>query len=165
MQVIYLHRKHGPTLKPGRLVAGDSQISVEPDDDKRPQVYRLFDHVTVTIQLKGSDDHAKSLSFLLLGRRSAAASTTDSSPTVQLEKCEVNFLNEIKMRERCEGQGQESMEEEMAERRGEASPAKKSKEDESKMSLYRFFEDMKEMGTKVPSSFKKPAQIPLPPNR
>ena len=154
-----MHRKHGPTLRPGRLVAGDSDISVEPDDGKRAQVYRLFDHVTVTIQLKGSDDHARSLSFLLLGRRSAATSSSDQTTGgggVKLEKCEVNFLNEIKMRASEQGRQSSPTEEDMAD---EPSPAKKSKEDHnSGVSLYRFFEEMKEMGTTAPPAFRRDAK-------
>ena len=34
-QVVYLHRRHGPTLLPGKVIPGDNQISVQPDDDKR----------------------------------------------------------------------------------------------------------------------------------
>ena len=70
------------------------------------QVYRLFDHVTVTIQLKGSDDHAKSLSFLLLGRRQQGA--TSGVAAVKLEKREMNFLNEIKMRQAAEAESLET---------------------------------------------------------
>ena len=40
--MVYLHRKHGPTLKPGKLVAGESQITVEPEDGKRPQAGIIF---------------------------------------------------------------------------------------------------------------------------
>ena len=141
--VLYLHKKHGPMWKPGKIVAESHQIHVEPEDGKRTQTYKLFDHVTVTIQLKGSDEHAKSLSFLLLAFRTSAHNSE-----VKLEKAEINFLREIKLQN--QQQVMDVDDESTTKVDDDGGPNKKKRK---QVSLYRFFQDMKKMGETAPSNY------------
>merc|ERR1712210_359703 len=54
------------------------------------QTYRLFDHVTVTIQIKGSESHAHKLAFYLLSKKASAKSGRGFG------KGEIDFLQEIR---------------------------------------------------------------------
>jgi len=174
--VLYLHRTQGPVWKAGKVRAEGHSVHVEPEDGKRTQTYNLFDHVMVTIQLKkssgggggGSDEdaHARSLAFLLLGRRrpaaaAAASKNGNAAAGVQLDKAEVNFLREIKKKNEEEEEGcklDSDWEEEEVEAGNDvpgegATPSKKQRRD--RLSMYRFFEDMKQMGETVPQSYHK----------
>ena len=74
-----------------------------------------------------------------------------SGDSVKLEKCEMNFLKEIKMRQAASHEKDQSDQD-----MDEPSPAKRSKEDgPTAVSMYRFFMDMRDMGNTVHPAFKK----------
>ncbi len=92
-EVLFYQRDVGPTWQAGgSLKVADHSLTVEVNKRKR-QTYKIFDHVTVTIQMIQSDAHANRLEFLLLRNRGHKNECTEEE---RLEKGEVNFLNEIK---------------------------------------------------------------------
>lgn len=104
------------------------------------QTYRLFDHVTITIQLKGSDAHQNKLAFYLLSKR---------PPKAKLAQGEMNFLKEI----RKEIDADRRMDDDVvldaaaeAEEEDSEKGDKKPKKKRMKRSMYDFFQDMREMG-------------------
>ena len=130
----------------GNLSVEDHAIHVQPSDGKRRQTYKLFDHVTVTIQLSNrSDVHARSLAFYLLPKRSSPKSDANNkkpgNKSEDLNISKMDFLQEIK-------KDQQKMEQEQLDKdKFEENPQEKSKSKEKEMlSMYRFFEDMKTMG-------------------
>ncbi len=85
-------KKTGPRWVPdGSLVLRDDAIQVETPYGS--QTYALFDHVTVIIQLKKSNEdlHANSLSFNLLEKVSASGRSGDLHA-----KGELDYLRELK---------------------------------------------------------------------
>ena len=139
-EVLFLHKKQGPVWKDGKIEAGEHEIRVLTRDGTNKQTYRLFDHVMVTIQLKGTDEHARTLAFYLLGRRPASKSSASAPPT--LDKGEVNFLREIKRLKELETQSDDSVDMET-----EVPPSKKKRQ--GGVSMYEFFQEMKTMGETV----------------
>ena len=129
----------------GVLSVDENAVHVEPLDGKRRQSYRLFDHVTVTIQLSNhSDVHARTLAFYLLSRYSISTGKSNvgkqGSKMEDMKISKMDFLQEIKKDQKKledslakEGENDELMETEVK--------AKKEK-----VSMYRFFQDMKTIG-------------------
>ena len=130
----------------GTLSVDDHTVHVEPSDGKRHQSYKLFDHVTVTIQLTNcSDVHARSLAFYLLSKRPLSTDAKYSNKTEDVKISKMDFLREIK-------KDQQKIKEQSIEKgTPEDSSMKKGKSAEKeKLSMYRFFEDMKTLGeTKI----------------
>ena len=101
-KVLYIHKRHGPMWIEGDLSIDEHAIHVIPADGKRQQSYRLFNHVTVTIQLSEcTDAHARSLAYYLLAKRPPPkaednnAQRSVGTKTDEL-KISMNFLQEIK---------------------------------------------------------------------
>ena len=92
-------------------------------------MYRLFDHVTVGIQLKGSEAHAHVLSFTLLDNQPWRGEGGEDRS--------VNFLREARL-----DQKEESSEEE------ETVEAVQRKRKKPKINAYEFFEDMRKIGVR-----------------
>ena len=81
-------------------------------------------------------------------------SAKDNS-SIKLEKSEMNFLSQVKMREASELRdgGDSDIDGDISD--ASSSPAKKArKEDDSRTSMYRFFMEMKEMGNTVSPKFR-----------
>ena len=130
----------------GKLSVEEYAIHVEPSDGKRRQSYKLFDHVTVTIQLSNcSDVHARSLAFYLLSKRSLPTEDTHSTKqrnrNDEMKIGKMDFLQEIK-------KDQQKMERELEEKDMlmENTPKRSESKGKEKLSMYRFFEDMKNLG-------------------
>jgi len=92
-------------------------------------VYRIFDHVTVGIQLKGSEAHGHELSFILLDKQ-GFVSRKDEQPATASS---FNFLSAAREAASLD----ESDEEQVT-----------SEETDSK--AYAFFQNMRSMGTMLP---------------
>ena len=92
-------------------------------------VYRIFDHVTVGIQLKGSEAHGHELSFILLDKQ-GFVSRKDEQPAAASS---FNFLSAAREAASLD----ESDEEQVT-----------SEETDSK--AYAFFQNMRSMGTMLP---------------
>jgi len=84
-------KKIGPQWIPdGSLALNDYDIQVKTENGT--QTYKLFDHVTVIIQLKRSNEdlHPNSLSFLLVGKVPVASQEANVSSNE-----EVDYLKEL----------------------------------------------------------------------
>ena len=92
-------------------------------------MYRLFDHVTVGIQLKGSEAHAHVLSFSLLNNQPWKDGNGAHSASV-------NFLEEARMDQKSEDV------EDLVDSNEEIETKK------SKINTYQFFEDMRNIGVR-----------------
>jgi len=120
--------KLGPTWQLGVVTKKEMFVKVETLEGTN--MYRRFDHVTVGIQLKGSEAHAHVLSFTLL----------DSQPWKgdgEGEERAVNFLREVRMEQKEDS----SEEEEMVEQVG-------GKRKKPKINAYEFFEEMRKIGVR-----------------
>jgi hypothetical protein len=129
--VFWWSPKQGPTWVSGGVIhQTDYEVHVETLDGT--QTYRLFDHVTVVIQLKRTslNLHANELAFHLVSRRSRSKAGESST----FGKSEVNFLHELKLSQDRGGKGGESDD--------EVGPVN----DPKKKSVYRFFLDMSNLG-------------------
>ena len=99
-------------------------------------IYRLFDHVTVGVQLKGGDSHANVLSFTLLDNRP----WQDKAKIGQAEATSrVNFLKEAKMEQGTDPTEEEEEEEEDISNRRRKKP---------KINVYEFFNEMRQLGVR-----------------
>ena len=130
----------------GILTVDEHAVHVEPSDGKRRQSYRLFDHVTVTIQLsKCSDVHARSLAFYLLSKRPLSTDANNVNKFEDMKISKMDFLQEIKKDQ------QKPEQQSTNENNQDNNLMKKGKSAEKeKLSMYRFFEDMKTLGeTKI----------------
>ncbi len=130
----------------GTLSVDEHAVHVEPSDGKRRQSYRLFDHVTVTIQLsKCSDVHARSLAFYLLSKRPLSTDAKYANKVEDVKISKMDFLQEIKKdQQKMEPHSIEKDEQE------DNSMKKSNSAVKEKKSMYRFFEDMKTLGeTKI----------------
>ena len=120
--------KLGPTWQLGVVTKKEMFVKVETLEGTN--MYRRFDHVTVGIQLKGSEAHAHVLSFTLL----------DNQPWKgdgEGEERAVNFLREVRMEQKED----RSEEEEMVEQVG-------GKRKKPKINAYEFFEEMRKIGVR-----------------
>jgi hypothetical protein len=102
-------------------------------------MYRRFDHVTVGIQLKGSEAHAHVLSFTLLDNHPWKGEGGG-------EERSVNFLREARL-EQKESSEEEEMVEEV-----------KRKRTKPKINAYEFFEQMRKIGVRPIDSDKHDEQ-------
>ena len=119
--------------QPGSVRQEVNELVVESEGKK--QVYRLFDHVTVTIQQRGSDSHPRTLAYYFLSNRRHKGEGGGGGGS--LERGEVNFLTEIrKDLEENVGKAEEGRQEEASE----------TTEDAEKAKMYRFFQKMKTVG-------------------
>ena len=101
-------------------------------------IYRLFDHVTVGVQLKGGDSHANVLSFSLLDNRPWRDQAKIGG---QVEgSSSVNFLKEARME-----QGTDPAEEEEEEEEEDISNRRRKK---PKINVYEFFNEMRQLGVR-----------------
>ncbi len=100
----------------------------------------MFDHITVTIQMRPSDSHANALAFYFLSNR---RHRDDDGADLGLCRGEVDFLKEIRaVSGACD---EEKME--------EAIEGQEQREERSKM--YSFFRQMKFMGMR-PTNQQQP---------
>ena len=120
-----------------------AQIHVEPSDGKRRQSYKLFDHITVTIQLSNSSDvHARSLAFYLLSRYPLAAETKNSARHGNKDEIKISkmdFLQEIK-------KDKQNLENKLIEKDEFTDNSLHKEKTKEKVSMYKFFEDMRSVG-------------------
>ena len=109
----------GPTWQVG--IVNKKVMFVKVETIEGANMYRRFDHVTVCIQLKGSEAHAHVLSFTLLDNQEGS----------------VNFLREARMEQKEESSEEEEMVEEVESRRKKP-----------KVNAYEFFEQMRKIGVR-----------------
>jgi len=128
--------KLGPIWQRGVVTRRDNFVKVETLEGTN--MYRLFDHVTVGIQLKGNDVHANVLSFTLLDNQPFNKDeTSDGSDS------KINFLQEAKLEQVQNVAPAEDFDEDSMEDISEPSEKKMKK---SKVNIYHFFQDMQQMG-------------------
>jgi len=125
-EVLYCGRL-GPTWQVGLVTKKELFVKVETIEGTN--MYRLFDHVTVGIQLKGSEAHAHVLSFSLLNNQ--PWKDGDSA-----HNASVNFLEEARMDQKSEDV------EDLVDSYEEIETKK------SKINTYQFFEDMRNIGVR-----------------
>jgi len=125
-EVLYCGRL-GPTWQVGLVTKKELFVKVETIEGTN--MYRLFDHVTVGIQLKGSEAHAHVLSFSLLNNQPWKDGNGSHNASV-------NFLEEARMDQKSEDV------EELVDSNEEIETKK------SKINTYQFFEDMRNIGVR-----------------
>jgi len=91
-QVLVVKKNFGPVWTGGRAKADGNTLTVEPASGGGKRMYRLFEHLTVVIQMEGSDAHAPRLAYYLLRDRAFADSGSSN-------KGEVDFLRELRKEE------------------------------------------------------------------
>ncbi|XP_040572324.1 DIS3-like exonuclease 1 [Lepeophtheirus salmonis] len=127
-QVLWHDKKSNPSWETGLLwTEEDNSIHIETLHGKK--VYKLFDHVTLCIQLSGTDAHAHSLTFHLLSPkppRDSIARNEDGKP--------IDFFNALKLEQEEEDNKSLSETEEMKRNNGNQ---------RKKKSVYSFFKDLK----------------------
>ena len=128
--------KLGPIWQRGVVTRRENFVKVETLEGTN--MYRLFDHITVGIQLKGNDVHANVLSFTLLDNQPYNKDDTSGGS----ENTKINFLQEAKM-EQEQGAVPVDFDEDDNEDISEISEKKKKK---TKVNIYNFFQDMQQMG-------------------
>lgn len=139
-QVLFHHENHGPMFQSGLLWNDEHSINVETVDGV--QTYRLFDHVTITIQMVGSDAHANKLNFYLLSNKPPSSNVSK----MNLDEGEINFLKEIR-----KDQEDEKMDEDEVEPLAdlEADSGRKKGGKRKNFSMYDFFQDQKRIGRSI----------------
>jgi len=133
-EVIYSSR-HGLVWQKGVVTQREHFVKVETIEGT--DIYRLFDHVTIGIQLKGSEDHGHSLSLSLLEKGRFIPPTNPSSSS---DSKDFNFLSAA--REKV------SFDEDDDITSGSVEDDKKRRPKES--ATFRFFENMKILGETAP---------------
>ena len=129
----------------GSLSVDENAVHVEPLDGKRRQTYKLFDHVTVTIQLSNhSDVHARTLAFYLLSKYSLSTGKSkmekQGNKVDDIKVSKMNFLQEIK-------KDQKELEKELEKiNEDDVLMVNEVQAKKEKVSMYRFFQDMKVVG-------------------
>ena len=129
----------------GSIDVDEHAIYVEPLDGKRRQGYKLFDHVTVTIQLSNNSDvHARSLAFYLLSKRSwgteAKSNLKHGNTADDIQISKMDFLQAIKNDQEKVGEMSEKN------KSGDVTLEDDISNQKNKFSMYRFFEEMRNMG-------------------
>ena len=127
--------KLGPTWQVGVVTKKEMFVKVETIEGTN--MYRRFDHVTVGIQLKGSEAHAHVLSFTLLDNKSWKGDGGS-------EERAVNFLREARLDQKDETSEDEEMPEEV-----EGGEVRRKK---PKINAYEFFEEMRKIGVRPTAS-------------
>ena len=140
LEVFWSSPKSGPTWVSGGVIR-QTDFEVQVETLEGSQTYRLFDHVTVVIQLKkvGADLHANELAYHLISKR-RISSQDDGA---KFGKSEINFLQELKINQ--ERQNRDKEEEDDDDLQKMDSDLKKKKK-----STYQFFQDMHQMGATIP---------------
>ena len=129
----------GPTWVRGVVTKREKYVKVEALEGTN--MYRLFDHVTVGIQLKGSDAHANVLSLILLDNHPYKDDNYYATgEAADKQGSKVNFLQEA----RAEQANMETDEHEEE----EAEVVEGSKRKKQKVDVYQFFLEMRQMGVK-----------------
>jgi DIS3-like exonuclease 1 len=128
-EVLYCGRL-GPTWQMGVVTKKEMFVKVETIEGTN--MYRRFDHVTVGIQLKGSEAHPHVLSLTLLDNKPWKGEGDTEDKTV-------NFLREAKLDQK---EDREDSDEEMVEEVGG------SKRKKPKVNVYEFFEEMRKIGVR-----------------
>ncbi len=140
-EVLYYKANFGPVWTKGKVKQDVNSLTVEIDGGKKRQVYRLFDHITITIQMRqGGESHPRSLAFFFLSNRG------HSDKATALDKGQVNFLREIRSELRDDGEGCDD-DANVSEEAGRADGVDRqdcSNDNGGKM--YKFFQDMKTLG-------------------
>ena len=127
--------KLGPTWQRGVVTKKETFVKVETLEGTNK--YKLFDHVTVGIQLRGNDAHANVLSLSLLDNRPWKEDTTDS------QQKQVNFLKEAKLEKSGSQNIEEDSEEDVV---PENVDEKHHKRRKAKVNAYQFFQEMEQLG-------------------
>ncbi len=146
-KVLWYRKGHGPVWREGRVVVAPDAGELRVECAGQRQVYRLFDHLTVAVQLRSSGCHADSLAFHFLSNRPHRNDDSGGGGG-GLNKGEVDFLKEIREEmaaaaERDQGSGGEVCQEEEGGGGGKAPQEERSK-------LYAFFRQMKTAGISSP---------------
>jgi hypothetical protein len=145
-QVLVCDPRLGPMWCAGDLAQEEHCLHVASAADsgrKVKQTYRLFEHVTVTIQLvQSSDAHQNTLAYYLLGKKSLKTDSKSLQASLKLEASEINFLKEIQ-RERDEALA--SARDSGAELSRDCHPPSAGA---TARSIYDFFQSMKLFGMK-----------------
>ena len=143
LEVFWWSPKRGPTWVSGGVIR-QTDFKVEVETLEGTQSYRLFDHVTVVIQLKraSSNLHANELAFHLVSKQSKATSSESST----FGKSEVNFLQELKLSQEQTLSSKEDLSDELE----VEETSGKAKKDPKKKSVYNFFLEMNNLGTSAP---------------
>ena len=157
-QVLYCG-KHGPTWQRGVVTKKERFVKVETLEGTN--MFRLFDHVTVGIQLRGqalslksytdniftgNDTHANTLSYSLLDNKPWKGNDSSAGSG------QINFLQEAKLDKAQSLSNTEESIEEPEEQVEEQKPVKRRKK--QKVNVYEFFEEMRQMGLRPPHSHK-----------
>merc|ERR1719219_534060 len=125
--------KLGPTWQVGMVSRKVDYVKVDTIDGTN--IYRLFDHVTVGVQLKGGDNHANVLSFSLLDNHP----WRDEAKVGQVEgSSSVNFLKEARLEQVTDPIEGEEEEEDISTRRRK----------KPKINVYEFFNEMRQLGVR-----------------
>merc|ERR1712079_641956 len=127
--------KLGPTWQRGVVTKKETFVKVETLEGTNK--YKLFDHVTVGIQLRGNDAHANVLSLSLLDNRPWKEDTNDS------QQKQVNFLKEAKLEKSGSQNIEEDAEEDVV---PENVDEKHHKRRKAKVNAYQFFQEMEQLG-------------------
>merc|ERR1712010_4000 len=97
-------------------------------------MYRLFDHVTIGIQLKGHDSHAHTLSYNLLDNKPWKGNSVSN-----LGSGQVNFLQEARL-DKAQSLHTEDSIEDLEEEEEEEKQVKRRKKVKKVNNVYQFFE-------------------------
>jgi len=130
-EVLYCGRL-GPVWQKGLVTKKETFVKVETIEGTN--MFRLFDHITVGIQLKGSEAHANTLSLSLLDKQPWRSGSVDSTDANNSEE-RVNFLQAAR--------------DEQEERLGEDEEGMMEVEDrpkKEKVNMYHFFQQMRQIG-------------------
>jgi hypothetical protein len=127
-EVIYCGRL-GPVWQKGLVTKKEAFVKVETIEGTN--MYRLFDHVTVGIQLKGGESHAHSLSLSLLDK---APWRPGAEGEAGQEADRVNFLQAAR---------QEQEKVEVEEDEEEEAEVKEGRKKKRKVNVYDFFQQMR----------------------
>jgi len=137
---VYVENKQKEVLRVGKLgaswqsgVVWQDKHAIRVETVEGTQTYRIFDHVTVGIQLKGSEAHGHSLSFSLLDNKPFR----EGCPTSQ--EGNVNFLAAARKEQK---ENEEEEEEECSVDGNEMQSKRKKK----KINPFQFFQSMRLLG-------------------
>merc|ERR1711994_540121 len=112
-------------------------ITIEPEHQKRPQDYRLFDHVTVAIQLSDSSDvHARSLILHLLAKHFMTSKRNKPKENKSLRNSDTGEMNFYRELNKCKNRENSETNEIVSENCVESKSKCKKK-----ICVYKFFEE------------------------
>ena len=161
LQVFWWSPTQGPTWVSGGIIH-QTEYDVQVETQGGTQAYRLFDHVTVVIQLKktSSNLHKNELSFHLLSKRRSSTSKNES--TASFGKSEINFLQELKIsQERNIGAKEVDSDEDEDEVLFNVGTKMMTTRKKKTKSVYKFFREMNTLGSSIPQWMWKSVPNPV----